>query len=68
MFARLAVENMFYNPYFKVVEFDHFGKKYCCPAKLHTLQRNPVAVCEDCGLSQLKQINDSVLYMFTGQQ
>ena len=31
----------------------------------HTLQRNPVAVCEDRGLSQLKQMNDNVLYMFS---
>lgn len=56
----------------------------------HTLQRNPVAVCENkdlsqlpsvkeimdvscyCmrgkGLSQLKQMNDNVLHLFTGQQ
>ncbi len=26
----------------------------------------PVAVCEDKGLSQLKQMNDNVLYMFSG--
>ncbi len=34
----------------------------------HTLQRNYVAVCENCGLSQLKQMNDNVLYMFSGYQ
>jgi hypothetical protein len=30
----------------------------------HTLQRHPVAVCEDRILSQLKQLNEHVLYMF----